>query len=43
VVVLAVRDNSITTIRVVVPNILAALSDEIQPGSVTVIGDWRVE
>jgi len=26
-----------------VPDILAALSDEMQPGSVTVIGDWRVD
>ncbi len=43
VIVLAVRDNSITTIRVMVPDILAALSDEMQPGSVTVIGDWRVD
>lgn len=40
--VLAVPNNRLATIRSLVPEILAALSVPVQPGSVTMLGSWRV-
>ena len=42
IVVLAVPRNSIVAIRPIVPDILSALSSNLEPGTATVVGTWRV-
>lgn len=42
VVVLAVPNNRLATIRSLVPDLLEALSQPLQAGSVTTVGHWRV-
>lgn len=42
IVVLAVPRNNITAIRPIVPDILLVLSGDLQPGTATVVGTWRV-
>ena len=41
-VVLAVPDNKLDTIRALLPDLLPALARSLQLGSVTVVGTWRV-
>ena len=42
IVVLAVPNNRLATIRSLAPDLLAALAQPLQPGSVTTVGHWRV-
>ena len=42
VVVLAVPDNRLATIRSLVPELLETLDRTLQPGSITTVGRWRV-
>ncbi|HEY8743257.1 MAG TPA: DUF5615 family PIN-like protein [Chloroflexota bacterium] len=42
VVILALRNNRLATIRAMTSDILAALEGSLQPGTVTIIGDWRI-
>ena len=42
IVVLAVRANTKETIRPLVPDILTAFAGDLLPGTVTVVGHWRV-
>jgi predicted nuclease of predicted toxin-antitoxin system len=41
-VVLAVPDNKLDTLRRLLPDLLPVLADSLQPGSVVVVGNWRV-
>ena len=41
VIILALRNNRLATIRSMVPDILAALAGNPQPGTVVTIGNWR--
>ena len=41
-IVIAVPDTNVETIRPLVPDILAVLADNPQPGALFVVGAWRV-
>ena len=42
IVVLALPNNRLATIRSMAPDILTALSGDLRPGTVTTIGHWRI-
>ena len=41
IIILTLPNNRLATVRSTVPDILRTLAADLQPGTVTVIGDWR--